>query len=227
MRNIGNVSVQPKPSLSVLMPAVLEDDSLLFEPLNGLPLLVQSLQAYEAISGVAEVVVTLREEILLQVAQLCKYYNISVVRKLICAKQPGISALTAGVYECDREAEFIAIGDPQHPFVTPVLMNRLVKAARISGASAPAVAVQDTIKVVENMQVVSTPKRADLYSLQMPIVVDSALLKASLLKGEGEDDLLSCMEALGLPLSLVKGELENKKIVDAIDFAAAGILMRG
>ena len=100
-----------------------------------------------------------------------------------------------------------------------------------TNAAAPAVPVKDTIKVVAEGKVVSTPDRETLRSIQTPQVFDGALLRAALQAAvDGEipiTDDCSAVERVGKEVYLTEGSYENIKITTPEDMAlAAAILQR-
>ena len=220
--------IQIKTPLCVVIPALLEDDdTILYHPLAGMPLIIHTLLSFEQISFVDEIIVILREKQLKHMADLCRVHGITKVSKLICAHEPGMAALSQGIEECRSDTAFIAIHDPLRPFITEKLMKRLLKVARTNGASAPAVPVRDTIKIVENQKIISTPDRASLYTMQSPQVVEINMCKAALVHGIEKQQLhfTSALEDMGLPFALVEGLEENIRVIETHDFSVAELFL--
>ncbi|MCL2562734.1 MAG: 2-C-methyl-D-erythritol 4-phosphate cytidylyltransferase [Oscillospiraceae bacterium] len=238
--------------VSLVIPAVLEDDGALYRQLSGVPVLVRTLLALDAIARVREVVVVIREAELKRVAELCRDFDVQRVRKLLCVRTDTgtltegddwvsyrtehgqvseLAVLTTGVYECDPDADYIAVHDPLRPFVTAELLTGALDVAQIVGAGAPAVAVKDTIKVVRDGVVAETPERSSLRLVQTPQVVESSLLKAALVRageaGAETADLPSALEVLGLPLQLAEGADENIRVAAVTDLPAAEVILTG
>src|SRR5690606_22366972 len=76
----------------------------------------------------------------------------------------GLRAVSA---VADPEA-LVFIHDAVRPFVAPALLDRVLEAAQRSGASAPAVAVVDTLRVVDGVWFGRTVGRDGLYRMQTP-----------------------------------------------------------
>ncbi|MCL2588951.1 MAG: 2-C-methyl-D-erythritol 4-phosphate cytidylyltransferase [Oscillospiraceae bacterium] len=207
----------------------LEDDKALYRPLGGVPLIARTLLALDQIPGIQEVIVVIREAELKRMADICKAFDIQRVRKVVCAKEPGLEALTVGVYECERSADYIAIHDPLRPFITADVFLEALAAAVKTGAGAPAVPVKDTIKIVSAGVIQDTPERSSLHLLQTPQVVDSSLLKAALEQarevGAMAVELPTALEILGLPLKLTQGLDENIRVRSAADIPAAETIL--
>jgi len=215
--------------LSVVVPAILEDDEALYRSVGGMSVVARTLLALDQIPAVREVVVVIREAELKRVADLCRDFDMRRVRKVICAREPGLAALTVGVYECDPSAEYIAIHDPLRPFVTEDVLQGALDAAARAGAGASAVPVKDTIKIVRDGVVEETPDRSALHILQTPQVVESGLLKAALCQareaGAEAADLPAALELLGLPLRLAAGSDENMRIGAVTDIPVAEMIL--
>jgi len=199
--------------------------------LGGIPVVARTLMALDQMPQVQEIIVVIRESDLKIMVDLVKKFDIRRVRKVVCAKRPGLELLTVGVYECEREAAFIGIHDPLRPFVTKEILAGALAAAEESGTGVPAVPVKDTIKIVRAGVVQETPDRSTLHLLQEPQIVESSLLKAAIQRA-GEvagmaQDLPTVLETLGLPLRLTEGADENIRVANSTDIPAAeAVLLR-
>jgi len=217
-----------RPKLSVVVPVVSDGgagESPLYQTLGGVPVLARTLLALDQISAVREIVVVVREAELLYVADLCRNFGIGAVKQVVVAEAPGLGAVETGVYACDRGAGFIAVHDPCRPFVTAEVLEAAVAVAAQSGAAVSAVPVRDTIKIVSGTEIRETPDRDSLYVLQSPLVVESSLLKAALVRA-GEQgleaaELSGALELLGLPLRMAEGSEENIRIGNGMELPAA------
>jgi 2-C-methyl-D-erythritol 4-phosphate cytidylyltransferase len=97
-------------------------------------------------------------------------------------------------------------------------------------AAIPAIAVSDTIKVVDAAgTVVATPDRATLVAVQTPQAFRADVLRKAHASGsEGTDDA-ALVEAIGCRVVTVAGEPANRKITDRsdLDWAAGQIEVGG
>jgi len=218
-------------NLSIVVPAVMEveDNVSLDRLIDGVPVLVRTLQALNALPMVQEIIIVTRETDLLRSASLCRNLDLARVKEIIVCNTPGFAALSLGVYACNRDAEYIGVHDPLWPFVTVDIVGQAIMAAEKHGAAAPAVQVKDTIKIVEDNIVKETPDRSTLYAVQMPQIAQSSLLKAAIETARDQHppvgDLRSVLETLGLPLGLSIGSDENIPVRHELDIPAAqGIL---
>ena len=99
----------------------------------------------------------------------------------------------------------------------------------MTGAAAAAVEVKDTIKVVDDFDMVTrTLTRDRLRAAQTPQVFRVDLLKKAyeLAKGEFTDDA-AIMENAGHEVKLYQGDYNNIKITVPEDLAVAEVIARG
>jgi 2-C-methyl-D-erythritol 4-phosphate cytidylyltransferase len=83
------------------------------------------------------------------------------------------------------------------------------------------VPVADTIKVVVDGTVVSTPDRSTLVAVQTPQAFRAAALRAAHERGGDATDDAALVEALGGRVVVVDGEADNRKITVPDDLAWA------
>jgi 2-C-methyl-D-erythritol 4-phosphate cytidylyltransferase len=131
-------------------------------------------------------------------------------------------SVRAGLAAVPADATIICVHDAARPLASPELYRRAIAAVR-NGADAaiPGVAVADTIKVVANGVVVSTPDRSSLVAVQTPQAFRAATLRAAhALDGDATDDA-ALVEGLGGVVVVVDGESANRKITvrDDLDWA--------
>ncbi len=131
-------------------------------------------------------------------------------------------SVRAGLAAVPPEATVICVHDAARPLATPDLYHRAV-AAVTAGADAaiPAIAVTDTIKVVESGRVVATPDRSTLVAVQTPQAFRADVLRAA---HEGEataTDDAALVEAAGGTVVIVDGDARNLKITEPADLDAA------
>ena len=107
----------------------------------------------------------------------------------------------------------------------------MAESAQQTNASAPAVPVTDTVKVVDARNVVrSTPDRGTLFAVQTPQIFQAELLRASLQSavtcGVSLTDDCAAVERLGKQVQLVPGDSENIKITRPLDLVVAEAILK-
>ena len=204
-------------------------ENKLMQPIDGIPVLARALMAVNEASLVDEIVVAAREEDLLAFGELCKLYGISKPVKIIRGGESRVESVYRASLECKDHAAFLAVHDGARPLVTPELIDRTITLAYRTNAAAPGVPVKDTIKIVQDGKVESTPPRDSLRAIQTPQVFDAALLRgalqAAVTAGEEITDDCSAVERLGKGVYLTDGSYENIKITTPEDLILAEELL--
>ena len=207
-------------------------ENKLLLPLEGIPVLARTLQAVSGAELVDEIVIAVREEDMLPAAELCKTYQISTKPvKIVRGGETRLASVTAASLECREDAAFLGVQDGARPLATPELIDRVIELAGRTNAAAPAVPVKDTVKIVQDGRVESTPDRSVLRAIQTPQVFDAALLRAALQaaaeSGAEVTDDCAAVERLGKTVYITDGSYENIKITTPEDMLlAAAILQR-
>ncbi len=204
-------------------------ENKLTQPIGGIPVLARTLVAVNEASLVDEIVVAAREEDLLAFGELCKLYGISKPVKIVRGGESRLESVYRASLECRDSAAFLAVHDGARPLATPELIDRVIALAHRTNAAAPGVPVKDTIKVVREGKVESTPPRDTLQAIQTPQAFDAALLRgalqAAMTAGEEVTDDCSAVERLGKEIYLTDGSYENIKITTPEDLVLAEALL--
>lgn len=203
----------------------------LMEPLDGIPVLIRTLQALERAERVDEIIVATREASLVEVSRLCREYGISKCTKVIRGGEDRLRSVLQAALEADARSELLAVQDGARPLVTPSLIDRVAELAARCGAAAPALPVKDTVKTVRpDGTVDATLERARLRAVQTPQIFQADLLKAALQAaleaGAAVTDDCSAVERLGKAVQLTEGEESNLKITTPSDLILAQALLR-
>ncbi len=120
--------------------------------------------------------------------------------------------------------DIVLIHDAARAFVTGALISRAIDAAKITGAAIPAVAVTDTIKVVNAAgHIVATPDRATLRIAQTPQAFHFATILEAHRRAarDGRDDFTddaAIAEWAGLTVATFEGDVANMKLTNPEDF---------
>ncbi len=201
----------------------------LFMELGGLPVIALTLKQLQQSDYIHEIVVVTREESIVAIADLCAEHEIDKATKIVCGGEDRLDSVIIGSTEASEKAEFLAVHDGARPLVTGDVIERVIKAAYKHNAAAPAVPVNDTIKIANNRIVTGTPERSTLFAIQTPQVFRAELLKAALQnakeKGLTVTDDCSAVEATGAYIYLSDGSFENIKITTATDLILAEAIL--
>ncbi len=121
--------------------------------------------------------------------------------------------------------DIVLVHDAARPFASPALVARAIEAARASRAAIPALAVSDTVKIVDAAGIVTgTIDRAKLRIVQTPQAfafepLIAAHRRALAAGREDFTDDAALAEWAGLKVATFEGEAGNVKLTTAADFA--------
>ena len=139
-------------------------------------------------------------------------------------------SVRAGLESVSKNApEFVLIHDAARPFVSGVLIDRAIAAAKQNGAAIPAIAIADTVKRIDDASIVTeTLDRSRLRMVQTPQAFGFDLIMAAHRRAAaaGRDDFTddaALAEWAGHPVSVFEGEAGNVKLTTNDDFARAEI----
>ena len=138
-------------------------------------------------------------------------------------------SVQAGVDALGDDVEWVAVHDAARCLVSPEEVEAVIRAAGPSGAAILARPSPDTVKLVRNDVVESTPERSACWVAQTPQVFRLELLREALAKAradafEATDDA-QLVERLGVPVRIVLGSVHNLKITHPIDLVIAEALV--
>ena len=206
------------------------DTSKQFILIDGVPVIVRTLKAFEIAERIREVVIAARQEDIPQMYALIQDYEITKVKQIITGGETRQESVFRAIAQVDENADFLAIHDGARPLIRPQEIDLAVSAAVEHGAAALGVPVKDTVKQVDaDGKIVDTPERSTLWAVQTPQVFSRALyLRAAEQAGEAAAQLTDdcqLIERTGAPVYLLRGAYANLKITTPEDvFAAEGIL---
>ena len=190
-------------------------------PLGGVPVLVHTLRAFQQCPRITQVVVVTREDLLVEVADLCRDFALTKVTKVVKGGAERIHSVQAGLNEVREDAELIAIHDGARPLLPPDVLEEVLQRAAQTGAAAPAVPITDTVKRAEDGLAVETVDRATLFAVQTPQVFQADLIRAAVHKALEDGAVLTddcaAVERLGMKVSLTRGSRENLKLTTPFD----------
>ena len=112
--------------------------------------------------------------------------------------------------------------DGARPLVTINTINKLIKEVNENSCAIVGVKVKDTIKVVDDYNIVcSTPRREYLWSIQTPQGFKVDIIKKAYQQAVqegflGTDDA-SLVEKINMPVKVIEGEYTNLKVTTPED----------
>ena len=223
------------PFCSAIVPAAgssrrMGGENKLFMELNGIPVLIRTLQAIDQTQLVDEIIVAAQREMLEQVAELCHRAALHKPVRVVTGGASRAESVLAAALEANQKARLLAVHDGARPLIRPEEFDAVVRFAARTNAAAPAIPVTDTVKIADSSGLVSsTPDRNTLFAVQTPQVFDSSLLKAALQSAINDHaditDDCSAAERIGKQIYLTAGSRENLKITTPLDIVLATAIL--
>lgn len=200
-------------------------------PLNGQPVLVYSLDAFETATVIDEIILVVPETDIGFVGDLVLKRDFKKVAKIIVGGDERQDSVRNGISAIDDECDIVLVHDGVRPFVTRDMIDQVVEALRDFPAAVIGVPSKDTVKETnDNDLVVKTVPRKNLWNIQTPQAFQFAVLQraydaAYLDNFYGTDDA-SLVERIGVPVKMIAGSYENIKITTPEDLIIAEALLK-
>ena len=139
--------------------------------------------------------------------------------KVIPGGEVRSKSVAAALSHVNENADYILVHDAARCFATQAQTLRVIHAL-LEGdhAVVPGIEVIDTIKVIDsNNFAESTPSRSSLRAIQTPQGFSARILHRAHESGNDATDDAALVEALGIPVRVVAGELNAHKITTPAD----------
>jgi 2-C-methyl-D-erythritol 4-phosphate cytidylyltransferase len=190
-----------------------------FAKLRDRPLLAESLERLEASGWIDAIVIVAPpgwEEPSILVAE-----ELACTKVVACATggETRAESVRAGVAEVADEADVIVVHDAARPVLPEEVIERVLRALNEGWDGAvPGLPLADTVKRVQNAQVVETLPREELVAVQTPQAFLASVLRDAL-AGElaGATDCAALVEARGGRVTVVTGDPRLLKVTDQAD----------
>jgi 2-C-methyl-D-erythritol 4-phosphate cytidylyltransferase len=194
--------------------------------LQNKPILLHTLEVFQSIEKVNEMVLVVGLEEVSTVQNWIEKYALTKVKCVVPGGSERQSSVYEGLLHLSTDIEWVMVHDGVRPFVTKEEIVHLLEKTRMKGAAVLAVPVKDTIKSVGIDGIIeSTPDRSKLWSIQTPQAFRRSILieahKAAADEGFlGTDDSM-LVERRGILVHVVEGDYNNIKITTPDDLARA------
>lgn len=202
-----------------------------FAALDGQPVLVHSVAAFEAAPRVHDIIVVARAERLEELRGLFEAQHFTKLRAVIAGGARRQDSVSEGLRHVGGDREFIAVHDAARPLVTPAQIERVHEAAQRHSAAALAAPVTDTLKRADAERLVTeSVEREGLFAMQTPQIFARDLLAAAYKQVADEEititDEVSAVERLGRKVVLVPSDDFNFKITFPVDLELAELVLK-
>lgn len=199
-----------------------------FLPLAGEPVLLRTVRLFSESPLVDEILIAAAdiESTQAMVGHLPK------VTRIVQGGAERQDSVWAALQAVHSRPRLICVHDAARPLLTLETLHGVLAAATDHPAQVVAVPVKDTIKVVgPDGQVVATPDRAALWSVQTPQVFWVELLMAAFKQAEADSfrgtDCASLVERVGVAVRIYPGAPTNLKLTTPEDLLLAEAILQG
>jgi 2-C-methyl-D-erythritol 4-phosphate cytidylyltransferase len=220
--------------ISVVIPAAGQgkrmqaDVSKQYIEIDKKPILAYTIEKFEKEPLIDEIIVVVGKE---EKGYTQKYikdcYDFEKVSQIVAGGKERQDSVYQGLLAIRPDAEYVLIHDGARPFITSKDIENVIIETVQYRACVLGVKVKDTIKIVDQSKnVVRTPDRSSLYSIQTPQAFEKELIIDAYKKGVNEgisvtDDSMLVERYSNVKVKIVDGSDSNFKITTPHDLELA------
>lgn len=198
-------------------------------PLCGRPAIEYTLRAFQECDAIDEIIVVARPQDINDISQTA--FTFKKVMAITAGGKDRAGSVRRGVHAASKKTTYYAIHDGARALITPGEITRVLNAAFETDAATLGTPMTDTVKVVgEEGTILSTPDRSTLWAVQTPQVFERELYLRAIDHAVAENlsvtDDCSMVEALGVPVRVVRGAYTNIKLTTPTDIVFAEALLK-
>lgn len=198
-----------------------------FLPLNGLPILMHTLRAFDNYSEKISIILVLPEDDMEQWQRLCQKYDFTLKLTLQAGGNTRFQSVKKGLEKIQGDG-LVAIHDGVRPLVSKNIIAESFRLASVHRSAIAAVNLKESIRVVKEGDKTQAAERSKFRIIQTPQTFQVSLIKKAY---EMQEDLsltddASVAERAGQAISLFEGSYENLKITTAEDLVVAEALLK-
>lgn len=197
-----------------------------FIPIGGKPVLMRTIEAFYRFDQDINIILVLPVSHQDYWKSLCEEYNFSIEHLIANGGETrfhsvknGLALVTDGL---------VGVQDGVRPFGSVEMIKRCFDAAREYPAVIPVIDSTDSLREVVDEDKSRIVDRSKIWLVQTPQVFDVNVLKKAYqtdFKETFTDDA-SVVEAMGVDVHLVKGEVTNIKITTPLDLKIGELIIR-
>lgn len=196
-----------------------------FLDLNGLPIIIHSINAFAKFNNQIRVIVVLPEYHIETWKNICKKYNYKKQHDIITGGNTRYQSVKNGL-KVIQNSGLVAIHDAVRPLINDETIERCFHVAKEKGNAIPVIKLTDSIRKIDGSM--SYPENRDAFVLvQTPQVFDIESIKKAYELPYSVDftDDASVFEKSGYQIYLTEGNLENIKITTQEDLILAKAIL--
>jgi 2-C-methyl-D-erythritol 4-phosphate cytidylyltransferase len=196
-----------------------------FLSLEGVPIFVHTVRKFIASDAIDEVILALRREDMERAQRDVDRERFSKPVRLVAGGSTRQETVARALAEVPLTAPLVVVHDAVRPFVELEMIQRIVDAARRSGAAIFGIPSVDTVKQVERQMILGTIPRERIVLAQTPQAFRAGILREAFARATADNypgtDESSLVERLGHNVTVLMGSDRNIKITKPSDLPLA------
>jgi 2-C-methyl-D-erythritol 4-phosphate cytidylyltransferase len=199
-----------------------------FVKLAGKPLIMHTLERFEMCRAVDEIILVLSRDAIDLADGLIDRAPLTKLKRIAAGGDTRAESVRNGLSAVAANCEVVAVHDGARPLVRADEIERVIAAARLSGAACLVAGLTDTIKSVQGGKISGTVDRDVLRRALTPQAFKLEVLREAFDNAVLDDtvtDECCLVESLGHEIATVEGSARNIKITHADDMAIAQALL--
>ena len=196
-----------------------------FLALEGIPVLMHSINAFNRWNPNTEIVLTLPEEWFDYWKELIDKYNFRTPHSVVGGGKERYHSIKNALSSCS--GDLVMIHDGVRPLVDENTLDRCLNALQKNKAVVPYIKLKDSIRSLNGNKSISVVRK-NFVSVQTPQCFEFNVINDAY-QGEYQDfytDDASVAEKNGIEIHLVEGNEENIKITTPVDLKVAHLLIK-
>jgi len=200
--------------------------------LEAQPIVAHTIKVFEEMDCINEIILVVGAgEVEFLKKSIIEVYGFQKVSAIVEGGLERRDSVYNGLKAVSQDCSIVLIHDGARPLITKDIIEESIIVAKESGACIAAVPVKDTIKISnDNMEVIHTPKRDNLWSVQTPQTFQYDLILEAYNHQQPKDsaatDDAMILEALGHTVKIIHGSYNNIKITTPEDLIVAEEILK-
>lgn len=196
-----------------------------FLDLNGLPILIHTLNAFVRYSSSISIILVLPADDIETWNQLSKKHNVTIPIILQSGGDTRFQSVKRGLEKIQGDG-LVAIHDGVRPLISEDIIGASFRLAAVHKTAVAAVRLKESIRMTDK-DATKAMDRSKFRLIQTPQTFDVALIRKAyeIREDPGLTDDASVAEKAGHIISLFEGSYENIKITTSEDLVVAAALL--
>lgn len=197
-----------------------------FIKIQNKEVLSYTVDVFENIAEIKEIIIVIEETAFDEFKTLEEKYGWKKIKAVVNGGDTRQASVYNGIKNISDECDIITIHDGARPFIEEEIILNSIRTAEDIGACGVGVPVKDTLKICdENQNILSTPKREEVWQIQTPQTFKKDLIIKAYEKAENDNylstDDTALIEYIKEPVKIIMGDYNNIKITTQEDILIA------